>query len=123
MGDWIVARNRFRRETGDGGGRKADACLRELSLGLGFRMATGLSDRAIFQQLFPFGLTAIDAEAETAGIAFGRLDLLAARHEIRTLLAELQLPTATTGARQISERRHLSAQQAQAVDLPDLTAP
>ena len=54
--DWIVARNRLS-STNMHNKRKVGEALENLSKRIGFRLVPGLSDRVIFKELFPKGLT------------------------------------------------------------------
>ena len=85
--DWIVVRNR----TGHVEARnmaRIEAALRELSKRVGFRVAHGLSERVIYRELFPSGLTLLDKGH------LGELGTshLVARQELRSLVAALNLP-------------------------------
>ena len=93
--DWVVLRNRMQFLEARNMKRVA-AALSELSKRVGFRVIPGLSERVIYRELFPKGLTLLDMGAigQEAGLAH-----LAARGELRELIAGLQLP-AEVGARQ-----------------------
>ncbi|HNJ46789.1 MAG TPA: division plane positioning ATPase MipZ [Novosphingobium sp.] len=85
--DWVVVRNR----TGHieaRNMRRLDQALTELSKRVGFRIANGLSERVIYRELFPSGLTLLDKGH------LGELGTshLVARQELRALLAQLRLP-------------------------------
>ncbi len=85
--DWVVVRNR----TGFTEARnqkRIDQALIELSKRVGFRIASGLSERVIYRELFPSGLTLLDKGH------LGELGTshLVARQELRTLIAGLKLP-------------------------------
>lgn len=85
--DWIVVRNR----TGHVEARnmaRIEAALNELSKRVGFRVAQGLSERVIYRELFPSGLTLLDKGH------LGELGTshLVARQELRALVAALNLP-------------------------------
>lgn len=90
--DWIVLRNRTSasRIEAKNKQRVGDA-LKTLSGRIGFRLAPGLSERVIFRELFPQGLTLLDLDAE--GIEGEmRMSHLAARQELRDLFITLKLP-------------------------------
>ena len=94
--DWVVVRNRTG-YTEARNQRRIDTALTELSKRVGFRIASGLSERVIYRELFPSGLTLLDKGH------LGELGTshLVARQELRTLVAGLKLPTpakATTAA-------------------------
>lgn len=93
--DWVVLRNRIQNIDARNMRRVGDA-MGELSRRVGFRIVPGLSERVIFRELFPSGLTLLDrghlGELGTSHIA--------ARQELRELMAGLALPAippATTG--------------------------
>ena len=85
--DWIVVRNRTG-FTEARNMRRIEGALTELSKRVGFRVAQGLSERVIYRELFPSGLTLLDkghlGELGTSHIV--------ARQELRSLLAGLNLP-------------------------------
>jgi chromosome partitioning protein len=84
--DWVVLRNRLSTLEARNR-RRVGAALDELSRRVGFRIVPGLSERVIYRELFPKGLTLLDVEQ------LGELSMshVAARAEIRELLAALQL--------------------------------
>jgi chromosome partitioning protein len=93
--DWVVLRNRLQHLEARNM-RRVAAALAELSKRVGFRVIPGLSERVIYRELFPKGLTLLDLAAigEDAGLAH-----VAARGELRELIAGLELPE-TGDARQ-----------------------
>jgi chromosome partitioning protein len=85
--DWVVVRNR----TGHVEARnmtRIEAALKELAKRVGFRVAQGLSERVIYRELFPSGLTLLDKGH------LGELGTshLVARQELRQLVNSLNLP-------------------------------
>ena len=85
--DWVVVRNR----TGYTEARnmaRLEKALAEMSKRVGFRIAKGLSERVIYRELFPSGLTLLDKGH------LGELGTshLVARQELRGLIASLRLP-------------------------------
>jgi chromosome partitioning protein len=85
--DWVVVRNR----TGHIEARnmaRIEQALTELSKRVGFRIAQGLSERVIYRELFPSGLTLLDKGH------LGELGTshLVARQELRSLVHSLGLP-------------------------------
>lgn len=85
--DWVVVRNR----TGFTEARnqaRIEKALSELSKRVGFRVVKGLSERVIYRELFPSGLTLLDRGH------LGELGTshLVARQELRQLIAGLHLP-------------------------------
>jgi chromosome partitioning protein len=87
--DWVVVRNRVQHVEARNKARLEQA-LGELSRRAGFRVAQGLSERVIFRELFPSGLTLLDKGH------LGELGTshLVARQELRTLVGGLNLPVA-----------------------------
>lgn len=85
--DWIVVRNR----TGHVEARnmaRLQKALGEMSKRVGFRVTHGLSERVIYRELFPSGLTLLDKGH------LGELGTshLVARQELRALVKALALP-------------------------------
>jgi chromosome partitioning protein len=88
--DWIVLRNRLStlasrntRCVGEG--------LRELSRRLNFRCIEGLSERVIFREFYPRGLTALDTLDESTLGTRPTASHIAARLEIESLLSAIKL--------------------------------
>jgi chromosome partitioning protein len=86
--DWVVLRNRLQHIEARNM-RRVAAALAELSKRVGFRVIPGLSERVIFRELFPKGLTLLDMKA--IGAEAG-LSHVAARQELREMVAGLALP-------------------------------
>ena len=85
--DWVVLRNRL--STLDARNKqRVGAALEALSRRIGFRVLPGLSERVIFREFFPRGLTLLDRAALTDF----SLSHVAARNELRALIAGLNLP-------------------------------
>ncbi|MCP9221741.1 division plane positioning ATPase MipZ [Erythrobacter sp. LQ02-29] len=87
--DWIVVRNR----TGHTEARnkaRLDRALTELSKRVGFRVTPGLSERVIYRELFPSGLTLLD-KGHLGDLGTSHL---VARQELRELVLSLNLPDA-----------------------------
>ena len=85
--DWVVVRNRTQHIEARNM-RRIENALMELSKRVGFRIAKGLSERVVYRELFPAGLTLLDKEH------IGELNTrhLIARQELRALVAGLNLP-------------------------------
>mgnify|MGYP001806686368 CR=1 FL=1 len=85
--DWVVLRNRLQHIEARNMRRVSDA-LDQLAKRVGFRIIPGLGERVIYRELFPAGLTMLDAKE------FGAMGLshVAARQELREMMAGLQLP-------------------------------
>ena len=90
--DWIVLRNRLGAQQMHNK-RKVGSALEQLSKRIGFRVAPGFSERVIFRELFPRGLTLLDLR--DVGVGNLNLSNVAARQELRDLMRELRLPGVT----------------------------
>lgn len=90
--DWIVLRNRMGAQQMHNK-RKVGAALEELSRRIGFRVAPGFSERVIFRELFPRGVTLLDLK--DTGVDQLNISNIAARQEVRDLMTELKLPGVT----------------------------
>ncbi|MCW3835370.1 division plane positioning ATPase MipZ [Sphingomonas canadensis] len=85
--DWVVLRNRMQHIEARNMKRVSEA-IDQLSRRVGFRVISGLSERVIYRELFPQGLTMLDSRE------FGDMGLahVAARQELREMMAGLALP-------------------------------
>ncbi|MFO1016230.1 MAG: division plane positioning ATPase MipZ [Hyphomonadaceae bacterium] len=87
--DWVVLRNRTSTSKIEAKNKqKVGDALKTLSNRIGFRLAPGLSERVIYRELFPQGLTMLDLDADGAM----NMAHLAARQELRDLFLTLKLP-------------------------------
>ncbi|MEL6167500.1 MAG: division plane positioning ATPase MipZ [Pseudomonadota bacterium] len=88
--DWIVVRNRLGAQAMHNK-KKIGAAMEELARRIGFRVAPGFSERVIFRELFPRGLTLLDLR--DVGVQ-GQMNIsnVAARQEMRDLIRNLRLP-------------------------------
>jgi len=87
--DWIVVRNRLGAQEMHNK-RKVGQALQALSERIGFRVAPGFSERVIFRELFPTGMTLLDLRE--LGVDRLNVSNLAARQELRELMRSLNLP-------------------------------
>ena len=85
--DWVVLRNRLSSLEARNMKRVGGA-LDELAKRVGFRVVPGLSERVIYRELFPRGLTLLDV----AALEEFSLSHVAARAELRAMIAALGLP-------------------------------
>jgi len=85
--DWVVVRNRVQHVEARNM-RRLEGALGELSKRVGFRVASGLSERVIYRELFPSGLTLLD-KGHLGDLGTSHL---VARQELRGLIATLRLP-------------------------------
>ncbi|WNO54732.1 division plane positioning ATPase MipZ [Stakelama saccharophila] len=85
--DWVVLRNRMQYVEARNMRRVSEA-IDQLAKRVGFRVVPGLSERVIYRELFPKGLTMLDSKE------FGSMGLahVAARQELREMMAGLSLP-------------------------------
>ncbi|MFM5915937.1 MAG: division plane positioning ATPase MipZ [Novosphingobium sp.] len=95
--DWVVVRNRTQ-HTEARNMKRLDGALTELSKRVGFRIAGGLSERVIYRELFPSGLTLLD-KGQLGELGTSHL---VARQELRALLASLNLPMPTSAAPELA---------------------
>lgn len=91
--DWVVMRNRLSNFEGNHK-HLMSSVLTKLSKRLMFRLAPGLSERLIYRELFPLGLTMLDIFDMSGQSDMPRPSLshVAARQEIRSLVDSLSLP-------------------------------
>ncbi len=90
--DWVVLRNRTSASRIEAKNKqKVGDALKTLSGRIGFRLAPGLSERVIFRELFPQGLTLLDLDS-AKGDGEMRMTHLAARQELRDLFVTLKAP-------------------------------
>jgi chromosome partitioning protein len=85
--DWVVVRNRVHHIEARNQ-KRIDQALTELSKRVGFRIASGLSERVIYRELFPSGLTLLD-KGQLGELGTSHL---VARQELRAMLLALKLP-------------------------------
>jgi chromosome partitioning protein len=88
--DWIVMRNRMSPLDARNKQRVGEA-LENLSRRIGFRISPGLSERVIYRELFPMGLSLLDLTDAGSHLPF-TMSHVAARQEIRDLMIVLKLP-------------------------------
>lgn len=102
--DWVVVRNRLAPISSRNKSNMMES-LRNLSMHLGCRLAEGISERVIFRELFPIGMTVMDQlSSETLGSG-PSLSHLAAKQEVRSLLSMLRLPIDDIGRKRAETRR------------------
>lgn len=90
--DWIVLRNRLGAQQMVNK-QKMEKALERLAKRIGFRVAPGFSERVIFRELFPRGLTLLDLK--DIGVKQLNISNVAARQELRDLIKALDLPGVT----------------------------
>lgn len=87
--DWVVQRNRVGAQQMHNK-KKLGGALDRLAQRIGFRVGTGFSERVIFRELFPRGLTLLDLR--DVGVDRLNVSNIAARQELRDMLNGLELP-------------------------------
>ena len=87
--DWIVLRNRLGAQNMVNK-QKMEKALDRLAKRIGFRIAPGFSERVVFRELFPRGLTLLDLK--DVGVKQLNISNIAARQEVRDLVKALDLP-------------------------------
>ena len=92
--DWIVMRNRLS-SLAARNKRDMASVIEALSKRIGFRVAAGLSERVIYKELFLSGLTLLDLKRGSGGPSL-TMSHVAARQEVRDLVAALNLPPPDT---------------------------
>jgi chromosome partitioning protein len=109
--DWVVVRNRMSpaAERKDG---LVGAGLEQLAARLGFRCVEGFAERKVYRELFPRGLTALDA--------FGGAMHPDVEEEVFRLLEGLKLPLNEQGRRRALARQEWFAAQASPLEVHDL---
>jgi chromosome partitioning protein len=119
--DWIVVRNRVSM-LGSRNKRLVGESLNELGLRLGFRVIDGFSERVVYREFYPRGLTALDTLDETTLGTRPNLSHQTAREEVIGVLAALKLPIDERGRRRAANRAEWFASLDQPLDLGDVLA-
>ncbi len=88
--DWVVIRNRTSHVFAKNR-QRIEKALDDLAARLRFRVAPGLSERVIFREMYPAGLTLLDLTEEEANMSL-TMSHVAARAEVYRLLEALNLP-------------------------------
>lgn len=87
--DWVVMRNRVGTQRMVNK-EKMERAVKMLAQRVGFRIAPGFSERVIFRELFPRGLTLLDLK--DIGVKQLNISNVAARQELRDMMKALRLP-------------------------------
>ncbi|MDF1856734.1 division plane positioning ATPase MipZ [Pseudooceanicola sp.] len=90
--DWVVLRNRLGAQAMINK-MKMEGAITRLSKRIGFRVVPGFTERVIFRELFPRGLTLLDLK--DIGVKGMNISNVAARQELRDLISALKLPGVT----------------------------
>ena len=113
--DWIVVRNRLTQINSRNKENMYNS-LNNLSMQLGCRLAEGISERVVFRELFPKGLTALDDLDTILPNKRGNASHLSARQEVRNLIAALKLPIDELSKKRQQARDAYLEKQAKPVD-------
>src|SRR3981081_59521 len=116
--DWIVGRNRRSRLESRSKQVVVDG-LNELALRLGFRSIDGFTEREVYREFYPRGLTALDDPYEALG-ARPSMGHLMAREEVTSLLRQLKLPIDERGRRRAANRAEWFSQVDKPLAVPDI---
>jgi chromosome partitioning protein len=117
--DWVVVRNRLA-TMGSRNKRLVGEGLNELAARLGFRLADGFAERAVYREFFPCGLTALDdLDGNTLG-ARPNLAHMTARDEVMGLIRVLNLSLDARGQRRAAARAEWLSTQDRSVQTHDL---
>ena len=87
--DWVVIRNRVGTQRMVNK-EKMERAITMLSKRIGFRVAPGFSERVIFRELFPRGLTLLDLK--DIGVKQLNISNIAARQELHDMMKAVNLP-------------------------------
>ena len=120
--DWVVVRNRISPQRSSTA-QVLCGCLQELALNAGFRVVPGLHDRPIYRDLFPRGLTALDALCETMPGIDGEVSRIPACCEVEGLLEGLKLPINDRARRHAALRAEWFASRDRPLDTDILAVP
>jgi len=90
-----------------------------LSLRLGFRSIDGFTEREVYREFYPRGLTALDDLDESLG---GRpsMEHVMAREEVKGLLRQLKLPIDERGRRRAANRAEWFKQVNKPLEVHDI---
>jgi chromosome partitioning protein len=121
MTDWVVVRNRLS-TLGSRNKRLVGEGVVQLAKQLGFRSVDGFSERVVYREFFPRGLTALDEiNEDTLGIR-PTMSHVTARDEVKALIAALKLPIDERGKRRVAARAEWAAAAGRPLDTHDLLA-
>ena len=117
--DWIVVRNRLAL-LNSRNKKLVGECLHSLGLRLGFRAAEGFSERVVYREFFPHGLTALDDLDEATLGTRPTVSHATARAEVQALINALKLPIDERGRRRAAARAEWAASADRPLEIDDL---
>lgn len=91
--EWVVIRNRLS-NLDSNNRRNIEKSLDYLAKKMTFRLGSGFSERIIYRELFPYGLTLLDVFDENCAIRT-TASHIAARQELKVFLNDLRIPILT----------------------------
>lgn len=88
--EWIIVRNRLS-NLDSNNRRNIEKTLNHLSRTLALKIGSGFSERIIYRELFPYGLTLLDV-FDNQSIIKITASHIAARQELRNFISDLRIP-------------------------------
>jgi len=119
--DWVVLRNRLS-ALGSRNKRLVGEGVDRLAGQLGFRSVDGFTERLIYREFFPRGLTALDDLGEDALGLRPSFSRASARREVKALMEALKLPLDPRGRRRAAARAEWMASAGRPIETYDLLA-
>ncbi|HML09101.1 MAG TPA: division plane positioning ATPase MipZ [Xanthobacteraceae bacterium] len=119
--DWVVVRNRLSM-LGSRNKRLVGEGVEELAKQLGFRATDGFSERVVYREFFPRGLTALDEINEETLGQRPSISHVTARDEVKGLIDALKLPIDERGKRRAAARAEWVAAANKPLDTHGLLA-
>jgi chromosome partitioning protein len=116
--DWVVVRNRMSQIGSRKDGLVGEG-LEQLAARLGFRCVDGFTERVIYRELFPRGLTGLDAVEESAPGTAPSPAHLSVQQEVLRLVDGLKLPLNENGRRRAAARQEWFAAQGSPLEVHD----
>jgi len=117
--DWVVVRNRMAQVGSRQDGLVGEG-LEQLAARLGFRCLEGFAERVIYRELFPRGLTALDAVIEDSKPdADSGPPPASVQQEVLRLIDGLKLPLNESGRRRSAARQEWFAAQGSPLEVHD----
>jgi chromosome partitioning protein len=119
--DWVVMRNRLSTLSSHNSKRVAEG-IAELAKRMGFRTIGGFTERLVYREFFPRGLTALDDLDEATLGTRPNMSHLTAREEVLALLNGLRLPLSEHGKRRAAARAEWYSVMDQPLQVHDVIA-
>jgi chromosome partitioning protein len=94
--------------------------LEQLAARLGFRCIEGFAERVIYRELFPRGLTALDAVEDSKPDTAVGLPHASVQREVLRLIDGLKLPLNENGRRRSAARQEWFAAQGSPLEVHDV---